>query len=101
MPFLYGLILLVFLACLCYAAHVSVRKRDLTATKRMLMDRKAELNYKLTKCENDYVVHKFIEGEITEIDKDIAILDERYADNYFEMIKKDIVRWIKNLRKDS
>ena len=69
--------------------------------KEALLERKRDLENKLTKYSNDYSVKTFLEGEIAEINKDIAVIDKNYGDSDFKMFKKDIKKWTKNLRKDS
>lgn len=69
--------------------------------KEALLERKKDLEDKLAKYSNDYSVKTFLEGEIAEINKDIAVIDKNYGDNDFKMFKKDIKKWIKNLRNDS
>lgn len=68
--------------------------------KEVLLDRKKELEYKLTKYGDDYSVKTFLEGEIAEVNKDIAVIDKNYGDSDFKMFKKDIKKWIKNSKND-
>ena len=89
MPFWFGLILFVLIVAFCYTSHVAIIRNELKSTKQDLLERKKELEYKLTKYGEDYAVKQFIEGEIAEINKDIAIIEKNYACSDWKLIKKN------------
>ena len=93
MPIWLGIILIVLMCAFCYTTHIDLRRRELREMRDSLLDRKKELEDKLTKYSNDYSVKTFLEGEIAEINKDLAVVEKNYADNDFKMFKKDFKKF--------
>lgn len=88
MPIWTAIVLIVLMVAFGYTTHVAVIRKELKSTKQDLLERKNELEYKLTKYSEDYAVKQFIEGEIAEINKDIAIIEKNYACSDWKLVKK-------------